>query len=413
MKNYLIIFFVLINSYLINAQNTLQNIDSLLQAGNYKTALKILKNLTDKPPLILNKLGDIYKQTGNYNKAIYTYKKSLEQENSLLIKEKLAKAYKSYGNIEKAIVLFKELLLENPNNDLLKYYVAKLFYTKKKYDDSKSLFQSLQNNDSLNPNYTYYLARIFHETKNESKAKKYYLKTIKLDSIFIKPYFRLVKIYHKQKQYDSTLYYLRKGLKIRPKYKSLNQIKAKIQFDYGKHTNVIKQVELLDSLKISSNYYKQLQGLSYFNIKDYKKSKEILQKILLNKKANEKTVYYLGLSHKELKEYKLAILYINLSINMQHSVLEKEFYQLGLIYKELKNPKEAILAFKKSLKEKTYNPNALYELAVLSESYYKDKTIALGLYQEYLGSFENNNKKKTDFIKQQINKIKTELFYKK
>ncbi len=395
------------------SQNILKKTDSLLQTGNYTKAIVLLENISNKTALQINKLGAIYQQTGNYKKAILQYEKSLKQKKSALIKEKLAKSYQNYGNLEKAIPLFNEILNKTPNNMLLKYYVAKLFYTKKMYDDASVLFNDLYKKDSINSNFTYYLGRIFQETNKPIKAKQYYLKTVLLDSNFIKPYFRLVKIYHKTKQYDSTFYFLNRGLKIRPKYKSLNQIKAKIQFSYGEYKNVIKQVNRLDSLNINTSFYQQLQGLSYFHNKEYQKAQKTFQKILQNRKADEKTIYYLALSHKELKEYKLAIMYLNLSINMQQPRLDKEYYNLGLIYKEMKNPKEAINAFKEATKSNKYHRNALYELAVLSENYYKDKKIALKLYQQYLDNFEGNNKQQAAFVKQQLNKIKTKLFYKK
>ncbi len=413
MKKILFILSFLIFTFTSFSQNILKKTDSLLQTGNYTKAIVLLENIPNKTVLQINKLGSIYQQIGNYKNAILQYEKSLKQEKSVLIKEKLAKSYQNYGDLEKAIPLFNELLTKTPNNMLLKYYVAKLFYTKKMYDNASVLFDDLHKKDSLNSNFTYYLGRIFQETNKPIKAKQYYLKTVLLDSNFIKPYFRLVKIYHKNEQYDSTFYFLNKGLKIRPKYKSLNQIKAKIQFSYGEYKNVIKQVTRLDSLKINNAFYQQLQGMSYFYNKEYQKAQKTFQKILQNIKADEKTIYYLALSHKELKEYELAIMYLNLSINMQQPRLDKEFYNLGLIYKEIKNPKEAINAFKEATKTNKYHRNALYELAVLSENYYKDKKIALKLYQQYLDNFEENNKQQAAFVKQQLNKIKTKLFYNK
>ncbi len=133
-------------------------------------------------------------------------------------------------------------------------------------------------------------------------------------------------------------------------------------------------------------------------------------KLLLSKQADEKTLFYLGLTHKALKNYDQATYYFLLSIQQQTPNLSQHYYYLGEIAIKTDKPKIAIDSFKKSLKEKTYNPDALYQLATLSESYYKDKKTALELYKKYLNMFEGHNKKRTLYIKQQIKKITTVLF---
>ncbi|AMC11847.1 hypothetical protein Lupro_11480 [Lutibacter profundi] len=92
--------------------------------------------------------------------------------------------------------------------------------------------------------------------------------------------------------------------------------------------------------------------------------------------------------------------------------LDKQFLLSGIIAKEEFNVKVAIKFFKESVKYNRNNHKALFQLALTSDTYYKDKKIAFKHYQNFIQRFEGENKKLTLYAKNRIKEIKKEYFIK-
>ena len=404
-----ILFSTLFISFFLGIAQQNKNI---LENGNY---LQYIEKLKKEAPTFdnLEELGTILQQTGKIKEAINVYNKALKIKSSNTLKIKLAKAYKTINKKGKAIEIYQNILIKQPNNLLLKYRLANLFYQNKYYKRSKILLSEISKTDKNNISILYKLASVHLLLKQPKKAIFWFQKIIDLDSLHYKTYYYLAKIYRKLKRKDSTAYFLEQGLKSDPNNLSLNQLQAKNAFQNLQFKKVILSVKRLDSLKLSSPFYQNLLGISYYQLKKYDRAKEVLTKLVLNQKIENNTFYYLGLVHQKLKNFSKAEKYFNMSIYSKKPKIEKEYFQLAMLYKTQKKPKQAIAYLKKSLKEKAYNADALYEMAFLTENYYKDKTIALKYYEIYISQFESSNPTRTKYVLQQIAKIKTDLFLSK
>jgi tetratricopeptide (TPR) repeat protein len=159
-------------------------------------------------------------------------------------------------------------------------------------------------------------------------------------------------------------------------------------------------------------FAKQRIGLCSWKLKDYDNAKEYLHQALNLDKEEKSTYYYLGLLYMDLKEYTRAKHNFTMAILKEKPDIDNEHYNLGLIAQIEKKPKEAIKNFKKSYYNNQRNHKALYELAIMTDLYYKDKTIALKHYENYLERFPKINTKNTKYIKKRIREIKENLFMK-
>ena len=90
----------------------------------------------------------------------------------------------------------------------------------------------------------------------------------------------------------------------------------------------------------------------------------------------------------------------------------EEYYSFALLYLDMNKPKLAIAMFKASVKESNRQYKVLYQLALTSDSYYKDKKIAYKYYEDYIFRFEDKDKDFTAFVKKRMKEIKKELFLK-
>ena len=408
MKYLIFILMIFIHTFFAKSQV----INNFKEDGNY---LKTLKNLKAKESNFetLVQIGDIYQQIGSPKKAVKNYKKALNIKEDITVKLKLAKSFLQSNQRENAIKIYQEILSQNQNNLLLKYRLANLYYQNKNYKKSEALFLELVQKDTNNASFYYKLASVYTNLKDYNNAISNYKKVVVLDTTNYKSYYHLAKTYRKLKEIDSTKLYLKKGLIYNQYDEKLNQLQVKVAIKAKDYPTVITSVKRLDSIKKATPFYKNLLGIAYYHNKEYHKAKKVFEKLFSARNVQDDTFYYLGLSYKALEKPKLAKKCFMLSIYSKRPSVDKEYYQIAMLYKAQNKPKKAIEFLKKSLKEKKYNPEVLYELGMLTEKFYKDKTIALKYYQEYISNFESLHPKRTQFILQQINKIKTALFMQK
>ncbi len=89
---------------------------------------------------------------------------------------------------------------------------------------------------------------------------------------------------------------------------------------------------------------------------------------------------------------------------------DKQFFLLGTIFKEENNLKNAINYFNEAIKNNFNNYKALFELATTSDTYYKDKKIALKHFKKYFEHFESKDQEMTVYAKNRIKEIKKQFF---
>jgi hypothetical protein len=83
-----------------------------------------------------------------------------------------------------------------------------------------------------------------------------------------------------------------------------------------------------------------------------------------------------------------------------------------MLYVETKKPKLALRMFELALKENRNKYKAFYQKALTSDSFFKDKSIAYKLYDEYILRFEERDKDITAFVINRMKEIKKERFMK-
>ena len=92
---------------------------------------------------------------------------------------------------------------------------------------------------------------------------------------------------------------------------------------------------------------------------------------------------------------------------------DEEYIGLGNVFIEKDNLKIAMEMFEKAVEENKRNDDALFEWALASDRYYKDKTIGYKRYQQSLDRFSyKKDSVKLAFIKSRMGAIKENYFWK-
>jgi tetratricopeptide (TPR) repeat protein len=138
----------------------------------------------------LNNIGNLYKEKGDFKKAIEYYEKATSLEKSYLYINNLAEAYRASGQAEKAEKILLGSIKENPKSQLAHFNLAKVYSEQNKLD----------------------------------QALKAFAKSLEVNPQFLDPYYESAQIYLKQNDKDSAVAQLKKALEegaAEPKYKDL------------------------------------------------------------------------------------------------------------------------------------------------------------------------------------------------
>ncbi len=412
-KVYLSFFIVVFLIFKIEGQTLgLSIVDSLYQSGNYKEVLKELKKVKPQTFAVLTKQGSIYQKTTNYSKAIIFYTKALQKKESLKVKRELGNSYLAQGNANKAIDVYEEILKKDTVNLLLKFDLAKLYTKEYRKNDAIPLLESLIKADSLNPGYYYELGKIY---KNKGatgfmKSGNYFLDAYKLDSTHLKSIYELSKFYKQIRFKDSTMVFIDKGLKINPKSINFNQLKANESYTNKDFQTVLIYLKKLEDLNFKTIFTYKLFGLTYMKLEDYDNAEKYFKKALKKNYDDASLLYNMGVLQKIQGDLKGAEFSFLFSIMSQKPDVDKQYYEIGLINLEQKKLQKAIGNFKESYKNNSNNYYALFQLALATDDFYKDKTIALKHFENYMKRFDSKDKDMTAYVTKRLKDMKKEFF---
>ncbi len=412
-KSHLTLFIILLLVFKTEAQTSVLSVaDSLYQSGDYKSALTKLGKVQPQTFSVLVKQGEIYQKTNNYSKAIELYKKALSKKESLKVKQALGKSYLAQGNANQTIQIYEEILFKDSANLLLKFDLAKLYTKEYRKNDAITLLESLIQADSLNPGYYYELGKIY-KNKGASgfmKSGNYFLDTYRRDSTHLKSIYELSKFYKQIRFKDSTMVFIDKGLKINPKSINFNQLKANESYANKDFQTTLIYLKKLEELNFKTIFTYKLFGLTYMKLEDYDNAEKYFEKALKRNFEDASLYYNIGILKKIQGDLKAAEMNFMISIMNLKPDIDKQYYELGLIHLEQKKLQKAISDFKKSYENNSNNHYALFQLAMASNDFYKDKTIALKYFETYLKRFDSKDKDITAYVTKQLREMKKEFF---
>ena len=166
----------------------------------------------------------------------------------------------------------------------------------------------------------------------------------------------------------------------------------------------------IDSLYKKDTYSINALGKVYFNLDSLNRSKKYFRKLSYIDKENYKANTYLGHIALKQKDYKAAMMNYLVATFKGQEDRDEEYYGLATMYYETRKPKRAMKAFERAFKENKGNYRALYQLAKISDDYYKEKKIAYKHYIRYIERFYEADEEISIFVRRRIKEIKKECF---
>lgn len=377
MKKHLI-FFVLIGCPLFNfaQEEIFKKADSLSAFGNRAEAIKILQEIEPKSTQLHLKLARLYEGDKNFVQADRHYQSVLDQ---------------------------------NPNRTLVAMQYGEMLLEAKQFEKAEDLFQNLTSEFPKNAALQYRLG-LSKENLKDSLAIQHFFKTIELDSSHQAALYKTA-LYHLQMQNPHEAIALsEKGLEYNENNTSLLSILGQAYhktFQFEKATDPLERLVELDK---APDFILNLLAQSYLTIGQNDNAISTYLKILEQDNLNAHVHYQLGLLYYKKGSLKDARQHFNMALTLRDQPLHREFLNLGITEKDLKEYKAAYDHIKLAIKEEPGYERAWLELALTADAMFDDKKHILKHYEDYLERFEEKGlPPMVDIARYRVSQLKKEI----
>jgi tetratricopeptide (TPR) repeat protein len=336
----------------------------------------------------------------------------------------LAQVYKITGNIQKAIDSYNKILAMDSANITAKSSLANIFLKKEKYDSAAELYLQLIKQDSLNDWFYGQYAYCLGKMRLIRESDFYYKKAIQLNPGNKTVVVRMIRQFISNKRYETAEKYIDTFLlRFRDDIYLLKQ-KAFISAFSGNYLSAVRQFKHITELGDSSLFTLKYYGQSLYNNGEYADAIFWLSKYVSIKPNDTKNMYILALAYQKDYKYQKSLKQLNLVFEQIYNtkVISDVFVEKGntllaygdyLSYRDSMKTqsktkyKESLSSYKKAQELNSSNNDINKKIAILYETKLKNDQLALYYYNRY---YKNLNTKETDeYLLAWVQKKITEL----
>ena len=346
-----------------------------------------------------------------YSNAYQLFEKYLQQKNNdplLRTDAEFFKALCAYylenKDAEQQLKLFSEKYPESTRANDARFYLADLYYKKKKYEEVLKTYQKVEK-DNLSKTQQVE----FHFKKGYALLEKGKLNDASAEFYEIKdtdnPYYQQATYYfahiaYQQKKYETALENFLK-LQKSPLYSTM--VLYYITHIYFIQNQFAEVVHATHQLVQDSLFYQKLPeiqrmlGESYFQLKQFDKCVEALEKLNSLNALDHSGNYLLAYAYYQSKNYEKAAKYFEKSVGKNDSIAQSAWYHLADCYLKLHQKDKAKNAFYGASRLSflpSVTEDALFNFAKLSyELEYSPFNETIKAFTEYLHKYPNSTRK--------------------
>lgn len=311
----------------------------LLKANRHIEAEETVRKLYAKrpdDPKILDMLAQIYRNTGNHEKAIEIYHKITSQpgaKNEAFVHLAVLLATDGqYSEAEKAIrsmpVEDAELLASSL------FYIGVIAMEVKDYDEAKKLFLQAEkvkpDLDGLLVN----LGTVSERLEDNKAAESYYLRAVQADPYEPATQETLAKFYLRTEQEEKALKALEKLGGMVPDNAELHRRIGFIHLSGNRYDKAIEELKAALDIEPSNTETRYFLGVAYESAEMYDEAISELRKVSALEPANIKPYISLGFVYNQLGMYQEAIDSFTEALNIDDKNVDIYAY-IGRTYKSM------------------------------------------------------------------------------
>ncbi|WP_029283051.1 tetratricopeptide repeat protein [Pedobacter sp. R20-19] len=333
------------------------------------------------------KLLDLYQNQKYAEAAQYLKNSYTDQTNDQKALNQIAYCFLMAGNNVEAEKYYSKAYQLQPQNLSVLFSLGNISTRRGNQQLAKKYYGEIVKIDSNNFNVYKLLANLYPSVK-DSLRFVYLLKANQLNPNEADVAIDLAEVHGVSQEYEKAYHVLDVAIKADSENLVLQRAKLPLANQLKKYQEVITTGEILlkdgDDAAVIRDVAK-----AYYYTKKYDQAIKYFSRIEKLLMQNENTLYFTSLSYRYLKNYKMAAIYANKTIEEAISPNTASYYALlGLSYEENNQFKLAHAAYKKGLQFKA-TPTLYYRLAILYDTKLKQPKPALNYYKLYLGSKPN------------------------
>lgn len=323
----------------------------------------------------------------------------------------LADLYLVMGNYPDAIGVYRKALEKEPGDPFLKANLGKLLIRLQENREAYAIFTALHLEDSVNLWVQKQLAVCSSRLGKNREASALYMNVLQQNPGDISSSLALASLLQQDTAYAAARDVLLSALKIFPGNSLLQHRLAQNYYylnDYPKAAEMYQ--EFLSHNDTSLIVRKEFGVVLYF-CKQEKEAIHILTPAGYLAPADPLIPFYLGLSYRNLKDFREAKNYLELASGLSHPWYMSAIYRnLAQVHGFLREFPQAMESYKKILELDPSDHEVLFEMATTSEEYIRDKTIAYRYYRQYLEKAGKGAINEA-YARSRMSKIREELFF--
>ncbi len=355
----------LINNEPSNSQYYVFRADVYSLQKKYKKAVKDLEKAIDIDNNITARLmlAEIYLYEKKDKKAVQILEDvAKENENiSSIIEQNIGKIYRDTGNFDKAIEVYKRLAdkLYGSSKAVILIQLGDVLNMAGRYEEAGAIFEELSQLVPDNTSYYLIAGKFYEYTKNYEKAEMLYKNALKIDPSFAQILKRLTVVYLLQdntkdaltyinmvdeverdvdyfllksecftidKKYNEAINILQEGLKSNPTNTHILSMIASLYEETGQKKEALKYIEKAIEIEPNNHIYQNFLGFLYAEM-DMKLDDALIlvEKALAQEPENAAYLDSLGWVYYKKKDYKKAYKYIIKAVELMPD--EKELQE--------------------------------------------------------------------------------------
>ena len=233
----------------------------------------------------------------------------------------------------------------------------------------------------------YYLGLI-NEKQNDTLSLKNFKQAFSINPSYSDALYKIATHYVSKKKFKNAEEFIEKGLELdaeSTRFLILEGLSAYYRKEY--HDAIAAFTKTVALGKQTEQVHSCL-AVSYAQTFQYQKSIDEFSILILEYNAQNAGYHYnIGKCYMGLNQFEKGRSHVQLSIRIQDVSLYNEYMTLAASYNREQKFKETIQFLKLAIKEDPKSQKAVYELAVAADNYYKDDTLVLSYYQQYMDAF--------------------------
>ncbi len=361
----------------------------LMLNARFEEAIPLLQQTVENQPQnarAFSLLGQAYQSLQQLQLAEQAYQKALklrpEDQGSRFA---LSLVQIRLGHLNAAQKDLEHLLKLQPEHKAAKIQLARIFFKKEQYGRALAIYEKLLKSEPQNASFYKQAARCALQLNRVKQAQKLFEKALQHNPRDIETSVLLFNLLKKNDQWEKCLNVINQAMVYAPQDKRLYLARGDVHLTLQKYLEAKEDYLKALSLGDSSAYLYKKLGVSYYYLNDFSGALFSLKRSVQLNQEDPLTHYFLGLTQKALNLPEKALISFKQTIELARpDYLTDVYLQMADSYSNLKQYQQALAAYKKVLEMNPERKIVLFYMAVLYDKYYKDRTVPLRYYQQFL-----------------------------